>query len=66
MTDSGSAVCKEDTKRTRKRKCHHDEIGTAEDANLRGGDKLRVTVFLPIIDNHCFVFHQCIGAYSTL
>lgn len=66
MTGSGSAVYKEDTKRTRKRKCHHDEIGTAEDANLTGRDKLRVTAFLPIIDKLCFALHERLEAYSTL
>jgi len=45
---------------------HHDEIGTAEDANLTGRSKFRVTAFLLIIDKLCFALHQRIGAYSTL
>lgn len=62
----GSAVYKEDTKRIKKRKRHHDEEGTAEDANLTARDRFRVTAFLPIVDRLCAALQQRLEAYSEL
>ena len=42
------------------------EIGTAEEVNLTGKEKFRVTVFLPVIDKLCAALNQPIGAYSYL
>ena len=47
-------------------KSFFDEIGTAEEVNLTGKEKSRVTVYLPIMDKLCAALNQRLGAYSYL